>query len=115
MRRDLPASMAAFMILSRHDSVGFLALDAKPSQPASKFGYSNAVEPIDDLLVEPTKTVTITIEPPVCLSVYPPPPYAVSGTASNGVDYETLPGCVIIPAGERRADIRLIPREDNEI
>jgi hypothetical protein len=43
------------------------------------------------------------------LTVY----YAISGTASNGVDYQTLPGLVTIPAGLRYADIVLWPLEDS--
>ncbi len=39
-------------------------------------------------------------------------PYAIGGTASNGVDYATLPGSVTIPAGERRALISIVPIDD---
>jgi Bacterial Ig domain/Calx-beta domain len=39
-------------------------------------------------------------------------PYTISGTASNGVDYGALPGDVTIPAGERRADIPIVPLDD---
>jgi hypothetical protein len=39
-------------------------------------------------------------------------PYDTSGTASNGVDYVTLPGIVTIPAGERRALITIAPIDD---
>jgi hypothetical protein len=39
-------------------------------------------------------------------------PYDIGGTASNGVDYVTLPGFVTIPAGERRAPITIVPIDD---
>jgi hypothetical protein len=39
-------------------------------------------------------------------------PYDIGGTASNGVDYVTLPGVVTIPAGERRALITVVPVDD---
>jgi len=39
-------------------------------------------------------------------------PYDIGGTASNGVDYVTLPGSVTIPAGERRALITIVPIDD---
>ncbi len=39
-------------------------------------------------------------------------PYAIGGTATNGVDYVALPGTVIISAGERRADITIVPLDD---
>jgi len=35
--------------------------------------------------------------------------YAVGGTASNGVDYATLPGMVAIPAGQRTAPVVIQP------
>jgi hypothetical protein len=40
--------------------------------------------------------------------------YSVGGTASNGVDYVSLPGTVTIPAGERSAKITAVPLEDND-
>ena len=39
--------------------------------------------------------------------------YTVSGAASNGVDYVSLPGSVIIPSGMASADIVLTPIDDN--
>lgn len=38
--------------------------------------------------------------------------YSVSGTASNGVDYATLPGTATIPAGARSALVPVIPIDD---
>ena len=38
--------------------------------------------------------------------------YSISGTASNGVDYESLSGVVTIPAGERTAKIMINPMDD---
>ena len=38
--------------------------------------------------------------------------YSIGGTASNGVDYITLPGSVTIPAGQRFALITVYPLED---
>jgi hypothetical protein len=40
-------------------------------------------------------------------------PYDMGGTASNGVDYVTLPGFVTIAAGERRALIPIVPIDDD--
>ncbi|HZM03316.1 MAG TPA: Ig-like domain-containing protein [Candidatus Saccharimonadales bacterium] len=42
------------------------------------------------------------------LTVY----YSISGTATNGVDYETIPSSVIIPAGKSYALITIIPLDD---
>jgi len=38
--------------------------------------------------------------------------YHIGGTASNGVDYLTLPGAVTIPAGARSAPIHVVPIND---
>ena len=38
--------------------------------------------------------------------------YRIGGTASNGVDYVTLPGVVTIPAGQLRAPITVTPIDD---
>jgi len=38
--------------------------------------------------------------------------YAIGGTASNGVDYVSLPGSVTVPAGERSAQITVVPIDD---
>jgi hypothetical protein len=38
--------------------------------------------------------------------------YAISGTASNGVDYVMLPGVVTIPAGKNYALINIVPLDD---
>jgi len=38
--------------------------------------------------------------------------YMTGGTASNGVDYVTLPGTVTIPAGQRAALIEVVPVDD---
>jgi len=39
-------------------------------------------------------------------------PYSIGGTASNGVDYQTLSGQVTIPAGQRGAQIVVVPIAD---
>jgi hypothetical protein len=38
--------------------------------------------------------------------------YGIGGSATNGIDYVTLPGTVTIPAGKRRADITVVPLDD---
>ena len=38
--------------------------------------------------------------------------YTIGGTATNGVDYVPLSGEVTIPAGERRAEINVVPIDD---
>ncbi len=41
--------------------------------------------------------------------------YRIGGTAINGVDYEPLSGVVAIPAGARRAEILVVPKDDRVI
>ena len=38
--------------------------------------------------------------------------YSIGGTATNGVDYNTLPGTVTLPAGYRTATISIVPIDD---
>jgi len=38
--------------------------------------------------------------------------YDIGGTATNGIEYVTLPGSLTIPAGERAAQITVIPIDD---
>ena len=38
--------------------------------------------------------------------------YAIGGTATNGVDYVPLSGSVVIPAGDRSAEITVVPLDD---
>lgn len=39
--------------------------------------------------------------------------YTLGGTASNGIDYVSLPGFVIIPAGDTNADVVIVPLDDS--
>ncbi|MCX6927506.1 MAG: Ig-like domain-containing protein [Verrucomicrobia bacterium] len=41
-------------------------------------------------------------------------PYNIGGTASNGVEYVTLPGAVTISAGQRSAMITIVPIDDGQ-
>jgi hypothetical protein len=38
--------------------------------------------------------------------------YAIGGTATNGVDYVTLPGVLLVPAGDLTATISVVPIDD---
>jgi len=56
-----------------------------------------------------TFVVRRTGETTAALTVY----YSIAGTASNGVDYATLPGSVMIPAGSHSASIEIVPIDDS--
>ncbi len=45
------------------------------------------------------------------LTVY----YSLPGTATNGEDYEELPGSIIIPAGQHSVSFTFIPIDDSEV
>jgi hypothetical protein len=38
--------------------------------------------------------------------------YDLGGSATNGVDYVPLPGSLVVPAGQRRAQITIVPLDD---
>ncbi len=42
--------------------------------PAGKVSADIVIRPIDDKLVEGDETVFITLQPPACIAIYPPPP-----------------------------------------
>jgi hypothetical protein len=42
--------------------------------PAGARSLDVMIEPLDDLLVEGLESVVLTIEPPICIAIYPPPP-----------------------------------------
>ena len=56
-----------------------------------------------------TFLVTRTGSTAAAVTVY----YSVAGTALHGVDYDVLPGSVVIPAGQTQAPITIMPRFDN--
>jgi len=58
------------------------------------------------------KTATLTVRRFGDTNMDVTVPYDIGGTASNGVDYVTLPGWVTIPAGQRRALITIVPIDD---
>src|SRR2546429_64577 len=58
-----------------------------------------------------TFTVSRSGSTALALTVY----YTLAGTAQNGVDYQTLPGSVRIPAGASSATVTVTPIDDNRI
>ena len=84
---------------------------ASPSTVTIKATDPNAAETLPTQAPD-TGTFTVYRSPAtsaVALTVY----YAVSGTATNGVDYVTLTGKVTIPAGADSATIVVTPIDDN--
>jgi hypothetical protein len=59
---------------SASNGVDFAELSGQATIPAGSWSARIEVDPIDDMLVEGTETVIATVEPPVCIAIYPPPP-----------------------------------------
>ena len=71
------------------------ATDANAAEPGADTGTFTI-----DRYVGPT-TSSLTVN------------YTLSGTAANGTDYDSLPGSVTIPAGQRTADVVVTPLDDS--
>src|SRR6185369_5920382 len=55
------------------NGVDYVGLPGTVTIPTGAVSATIEVDPIDDFLVEPTETVIIKIEPPICIAIYPPP------------------------------------------
>jgi N-acetylneuraminic acid mutarotase len=88
-----------------------LADAAGRQMPVPVVTFSNAladaVEPGDDGIWEVSRTGS-TEQP---LNVR----YVIGGTATNGVDYQTLNGTIMIPAGSSKAELRVDVKNDTTI
>ena len=82
-------------------SGGAVTISQFPSVPAVG---NNAVEGCNDI------TVHFTLQTPQT-SAYPVS-FGISGTATNGVDYTSIPNSVLIPAGQTSADVVIHPLTD---
>jgi hypothetical protein len=185
---DLPLDVFYSVSGTASNGVDYERLPGRVTIPAGASSAEIQVAVIDDFLVEGTESVIITIEPPICIAIFPPPPdcylvgpsnratafihdddvvivplpvvtivatdpdasetgevagvpfqvlpvpapdpgvftvtrsgdtneplfvfYTVEGTAFNGIDYLALPGIVIIPAGASSATITVVPMND---
>jgi hypothetical protein len=56
------------------NGVDYRELSGKVTIPRGSYRAKIVVDPIDDLLPEPTETVIATLLPRVCITPYPPPP-----------------------------------------
>ena len=62
-------------------------------------------------LTSATVTVTRSASSANALTI----PYAISGSATAGIDYLALSGSIVIPANAKSAVITLVPKDDTEI
>ncbi|MBK8557907.1 MAG: choice-of-anchor L domain-containing protein [Lewinellaceae bacterium] len=85
---------------------------------AKSFGTSSirvdiATPSLDGAVAEGCASGTLTFELPVPSTQDVAIDYNVWGTATNGVDYQTIPAGLIIPAGQTKLVIPIVAFEDN--
>ncbi|MCW5922175.1 MAG: choice-of-anchor L domain-containing protein [Saprospiraceae bacterium] len=68
---------------------------------------------LDGAIVEGCAAGTLTFKVPNVAQQNIPIDYNVWGTATNGVDYQTIPSGLFIPAGQSQVTVPLIAFEDN--
>jgi hypothetical protein len=73
----------------------------------------NATGPITNY-INGTNTATFLVRRDSGTNVDLTVAYAISGTATNGVDYQTIPTTVTIPAGQRYSLITIVPLNDSD-
>jgi hypothetical protein len=124
-----PGELQEFTIRWVNVLPGHYRLTAKATDNLGASGWS---APVDIVVVEPAPIPSVSIVALDALAREGTPPnpatfrvrrtgstngplnvfYAISGTASNGVDYSSLSGSVVIPAGRRTARITVTPVDD---
>lgn len=137
---DFPTLLGVVLIPAGHASatVAFRPLDDKNVEPdetvtltiAASTTYTGAgasatanivdddilvvtVTPTGDDLAEPSASGTFTIQREGDLTSSLVVYYTMGGTASNGVDYVSPSGAVLIPAGETSANVTVMARDDS--
>jgi len=123
-----PGQLQKFELRWNDVPAGHYVLTAQATDNSGETAWSERVE--IDVVAPPTiPTVTIVASDPYaregtsntamfrvrrdcCTSNSLMVWYSISGSASNGVDYETISGSVTIPAGARSAPIVITPNDD---
>ena len=86
---NLPLTVFYSVSGTASNGVDYAALPGAVTIPAGEWTATVPVVPLDDNLVEPTESVILTLEPPVCIQVFPPPEgcYYLIGRNSRAVVY----------------------------
>src|ERR1043166_2602156 len=73
---DTGDALTVFFRLSgtASNGVDYAKVEESVVIPAGSASADVVIDPIDDFLTEGTETVLLTIQPPVCIAIYPPPP-----------------------------------------
>ncbi|MEO7298211.1 MAG: Calx-beta domain-containing protein [Verrucomicrobiota bacterium] len=99
------ATNAAYTVGAPSSATVTIADDDGPSTITITATDLNAAEPSDPSTFRITRSGSISSN----LTVF----YSISGTASKGVDYASLPGSVTIPAGSVNAMVTVNPIDDS--
>ena len=70
---NLPLTVYYSLSGTASNGVDYAALPGAVTIPAGQWTATVPVVPLDDNLVEPTESVILTLEPPACIQVFPPP------------------------------------------
>ena len=86
---NLPLTVFYSLSGTASNGVDYAALPGAVTIPAGQWTATVPVVPLDDNLVEPTESVVLTLEPPVCIQVFPPPEgcYYLIGRNARAVVY----------------------------
>ncbi|MBI5773572.1 MAG: hypothetical protein HZA89_07505 [Verrucomicrobia bacterium] len=71
---NLPLTVLYSLSGTASTGVDYAAVPDSVVIPAGVRSVNVVITPVDDTLVEGVETVSLAIEPPVCIAVYPPPP-----------------------------------------
>ncbi|MDB6027346.1 MAG: large protein, partial [Verrucomicrobiales bacterium] len=94
--RGTSAPVSISVISNTTPTVALTVADSQASEPGDNVGTFNVSRSGD-------VTTNLTVL------------YSISGTASNGVDYVTLPTSIVIPAGSSNATIVVQPIDDTKV
>ena len=86
---NLPLTVFYSLSGTASNGVDYAALPGAVTIPAGEWTATVPVVPLDDNLVEPTESVVLTLEPPACIQVFPPPEgcYYLIGRNARAVVY----------------------------
>ncbi len=84
---DIPLEVFFQVSGTAINGVDYSKVPASAVIPEGANSVDLVINPIDDLVAEPTETIVVTLVPPLCIGIYPPPPecYLVGVPASAKV------------------------------
>lgn len=96
---------------SASNGVDYERLSGQVLIPAGAESALIEVAVIDDLLVEGTETVEVTIEPPICIQIFPPPPECYRVGPNNRATAFILDNDVTLPPTNGPVFVNIVARD----